>query len=142
MAGRKDDGRLRCSFCGKPQDAVRKLIAGPGNGVYICDECIGVCSEIVNEEMDSQDIAENNFDGINLLKPRQIKEFLDEYVIGQDEAKKYFLLQCITIIRELWLRAIAWMLRMRALSFRRAISLCLDLQVQVRHSLRRLLPDC
>ena len=64
MAGRKDDGRLRCSFCGKPQDAVRKLIAGPGNGVYICDECIGVCSEIVNEEMDSQDIAENNFDGI------------------------------------------------------------------------------
>lgn len=88
MAGRKDDGRLRCSFCGKPQDAVRKLIAGPGNGVYICDECIGVCSEIVNEEMDSQDIAENNFDGINLLKPRQIKEFLDEYVIGQDEAKK------------------------------------------------------
>ena len=88
MAGRKDDGRLRCSFCGKPQDAVKKLIAGPGNGVYICDECIGVCSEIVNEEMDSQDIAENNFDGINLLKPRQIKEFLDEYVIGQDEAKK------------------------------------------------------
>ena len=88
MAGRKDDGRLRCSFCGKPQDAVRKLIAGPGNGVYICDECIGVCSEIVNEEMDSQDIAEDNSDGINLLKPRQIKEFLDEYVIGQDEAKK------------------------------------------------------
>ena len=88
MAGRKDDGRLRCSFCGKPQDAVRKLIAGPGNGLYICDECIGVCSEIVNEEMDSQDIAEDNSDGINLLKPRQIKEFLDEYVIGQDEAKK------------------------------------------------------
>ena len=56
--------------------------------MYICDECIGVCSEIVNEEMDSQDIAEDNSDGINLLKPRQIKEFLDEYVIGQDEAKK------------------------------------------------------
>ena len=89
MAGRKDDGRLRCSFCGKPQDAVRKLIAGPGNGVYICDECIGVCSEIVNEEMDSQDIAEDNSDGIRM------------------RLRKYFLLQCITIIRELWLRATA-----------------------------------
>ena len=88
MAGRKDDGRLRCSFCGKPQDAVRKLIAGPGNGVYICDECIGVCSEIVNEEMEQQDAPDNGFEGINLLKPREIKEFLDEYVIGQDDAKK------------------------------------------------------
>lgn len=88
MAGRKDDGRLRCSFCGKPQDAVRKLIAGPGNGVYICDECISLCSEIVNEEMESQDDIETGFEGINLLKPREIKEFLDEYVIGQDEAKK------------------------------------------------------
>ena len=88
MAGRKDDGRLRCSFCGKPQDAVRKLIAGPGNGVYICDECISLCSEIVNEEMESQDDIETGVEGINLLKPREIKEFLDEYVIGQDEAKK------------------------------------------------------
>ena len=88
MAGRKDDGRLRCSFCGKPQDAVRRLIAGPGNGVYICDECINVCAEIVNEEIEPQDAAAGRFDGINLLKPREIKEFLDEYVIGQDAAKK------------------------------------------------------
>ena len=88
MAGRKDDGRLRCSFCGKPQDAVRRLIAGPGNGVYICDECINVCAEIVNEETDAPGSAENGFEGINLLKPKEIKEFLDEYVIGQDEAKK------------------------------------------------------
>ena len=88
MAGRKDDGRLRCSFCGKPQDAVRRLIAGPGNGVYICDECINVCAEIVNDEIEPQESAEGGFDGINLLKPREIKEFLDEYVIGQDAAKK------------------------------------------------------
>ena len=142
MAGRKDDGRLRCSFCGKPQDAVRKLIAGPGNGVYICDECIGVCSEIVNEEMDSQDIAENNFDGINLLKPRQIKEFLDEYVIGQDEAKKVLSVAVYNHYKRIMAKGDSMDAEDEALSFRRAISLCLDLQVQVRHSLRRLLPDC
>ena len=56
------DKTIKCSFCGKKQEEVERIIAGPG--VYICDECIGVCSEIVNEEMDSQDIAENNFDGI------------------------------------------------------------------------------
>lgn len=88
MAGRKDDGRLRCSFCGKPQDSVRRLIAGPGNGVYICDECINVCAEIINEENGAPGGADNGFEEINLLKPKEIKEFLDEYVIGQDEAKK------------------------------------------------------
>ena len=85
MAGRKDDGRLRCSFCGKPQDAVRRLIAGPGNGVYICDECVEVCTEIIEEEFSDDYDSET---GINLLKPKEIKDFLDDYVIGQDEAIK------------------------------------------------------
>lgn len=83
MANRIDDRKqLKCSFCNKSQDQVRKLIAGPN--VYICDECIELCSEIVEEEFDDVEI-ENE---INLLKPKEIKDFLDEYVIGQDEAKK------------------------------------------------------
>ena len=83
---RKGEDLVRCSFCGKVQAQVRKLIAGP-NGAYICDECIEVCSEIIEEEFEFEDkdaIAEE----INLLKPEEIKAFLDEYVIGQDEAKK------------------------------------------------------
>lgn len=86
MAGRMDDRKqLRCSFCNKSQDQVRKLIAGPkAKGVYICDECIEVCSEIIADEF----VPYENQDGINLLKPKEIKEFLDDYVIGQDEAKK------------------------------------------------------
>ncbi|MDD5874073.1 MAG: ATP-dependent Clp protease ATP-binding subunit ClpX, partial [Clostridia bacterium] len=88
MAGR-DDRQLRCSFCNKTQDQVKKLIAGP-NGTYICDECVSVCEEILNEEFDDyDDDAKNAADmEINLLKPMEIKEFLDEYVIGQEEAKK------------------------------------------------------
>ena len=88
MAGR-EDRQLRCSFCNKTQDQVKKLIAGP-NGTYICDECVSVCEEILNEEFDDyDDDAKNAADmEINLLKPREIKEFLDEYVIGQEEAKK------------------------------------------------------
>ncbi|WP_310605115.1 ATP-dependent Clp protease ATP-binding subunit ClpX [Anaerosporobacter sp.] len=83
MANRTDERKqLRCSFCNKTQDQVRKLIAGPN--VYICDECIEICSEIIEEEFDDT-IQEN---GINLLKPEEIKDFLDQYVIGQDEAKK------------------------------------------------------
>jgi ATP-dependent Clp protease ATP-binding subunit ClpX len=86
MAGRMDDRKqFRCSFCNKTQDQVRKLIAGPkAKGVYICDECIEVCSEIIADEF----VPYDNQDGINLLKPKEIKEFLDQYVIGQDEAKK------------------------------------------------------
>ncbi|WP_343209209.1 ATP-dependent Clp protease ATP-binding subunit ClpX [Anaerolentibacter hominis] len=80
---KSDDKQLRCSFCNKPQDRVRKLIAGPG--VYICDECVELCAGILEEEM--EDVEEDTSD-INLLKPREIKAFLDEYVIGQDEAKK------------------------------------------------------
>lgn len=78
--------KIRCSFCNKTEDQVRKLIAGP-NGVYICDECIDICSEIIEEEMNEEYLGENDTE-INLLRPMEIKEFLDEYVIGQDEAKK------------------------------------------------------
>lgn len=79
------DEIIRCSFCNKPQSQVRKLISGP-NGVYICDECVDVCAEIIEEEFDYED--ENAFGDINLLKPEEMKAFLDEYVIGQEEAKK------------------------------------------------------
>ncbi len=86
MAGRTDD-RIRCSFCGKTQDQVRKLIAG-SNNVFICDECIDLCAEILEEEFDELEDHEPDLGGINLLKPKEIKAFLDEYVIGQDAAKK------------------------------------------------------
>ena len=84
MAGRIDERKvLRCSFCNKTQDQVRKLIAGPN--VYICDECVEVCTEIIEDEFDGIEEASNE---INLLKPIEIKNFLDQYVIGQDDAKK------------------------------------------------------
>ena len=84
MAGRNED-IVRCSFCNKTQAQVRKMIAGP-NGSYICDECVEVCAEIIEEELEYEDAGK--FDDINLLKPEEIKAFLDEYVIGQEEAKK------------------------------------------------------
>lgn len=90
MAGRNSDDKIRCSFCGKTQSQVQKLIAGP-NGAYICDECVDICSEIIEEElMDAEDTSkfDNDRPEINLLKPKELKKFLDEYVIGQDEAKK------------------------------------------------------
>ena len=87
MAGKNDD-QVRCSFCNKTQNQVRKLIAGP-NGAYICDECVDVCAEIIEEEFEYENGREwNPFSDINLLKPEEIKAFLDEYVIGQEEAKK------------------------------------------------------
>ena len=86
MAGKMTDDIVRCSFCGKTQAQVRKLIAGP-NGTYICDECIGICSEIIEEELDYND-DRKLFDDINLLTPEEMKTFLDDYVIGQEEAKK------------------------------------------------------
>lgn len=85
MAGRNSDDQIRCSFCNKTQDQVRKLIAGP-NGVYICDECVDICADIIEEEY--EDEAPEEAMDINLLKPVEIKEFLDDYVIGQNEAKK------------------------------------------------------
>ena len=90
MAGKSNDStnRLHCSFCGKTENQTRKLIAGPG-GVYICDECVALCSEILEDEFqDLYDDADTEEVEINLLKPREIKEFLDEYVIGQEVAKK------------------------------------------------------
>mgnify|MGYP000612046178 CR=1 FL=1 len=87
MVGKNDD-QVRCSFCNKTQNQVRKLIAGP-NGAYICDECVDVCAEIIEEEFEYENGREwNPFSDINLLKPEEIKAFLDEYVIGQDEAKR------------------------------------------------------
>ncbi len=84
MAGKVDDRKqLRCSFCNKTQDQVRKLIAGPG--VYICDECIEICSEIIEEEFEGEAVVNSD---INLLKPAEIKAFLDQHVVGQEDAKK------------------------------------------------------
>ena len=85
MAGKKDV--VRCSFCGKPQDAVHRLISGP-NGAFICDECVDICAEIIEEEFEEEPVEPKADFEINLQKPKKLKEFLDEYVIGQDEAKK------------------------------------------------------
>ena len=89
MAGRGIDEKLRCSFCNKTQDQVKKLISGP-NGIYICDQCVSICSDILDEEFEEEEDDGNLAEDmeINLLKPKEIKEFLDDYVIGQDEAKK------------------------------------------------------
>ncbi|MCI5959666.1 MAG: ATP-dependent Clp protease ATP-binding subunit ClpX [Lachnospiraceae bacterium] len=86
MAGRTPQDKIRCSFCNKTQDMVRKMISGQ-DGAYICDECISLCTEILEEELEDEEEEEAK-SSINLLKPIEIKEFLDEYVIGQEEAKK------------------------------------------------------
>ena len=86
MANKKDDSKLKCSFCGKTQNQVRKLIAGPN--VYICDQCIELCSEILDEELEMENDEYFDDSDINLLKPKEIKSLLDEYVVGQDDAKK------------------------------------------------------
>ena len=78
----EEKGQLKCSFCGKSQDQVRKLVAGPG--VYICDECIDLCTEIVEEELGTEEEVELK----EIPKPREICDILDDYVIGQDNAKK------------------------------------------------------
>ncbi|MDE7021873.1 MAG: AAA family ATPase, partial [Lachnospiraceae bacterium] len=85
MTGRNSDDKVRCSFCNKTQDQVRKMIAGPGN-VYICDECVDICADIIEEEYEEE--VETEETEINLLKPVEIRKFLDDYVIGQDDAKK------------------------------------------------------
>ncbi|MDR0286533.1 MAG: ATP-dependent Clp protease ATP-binding subunit ClpX [Clostridiales bacterium] len=84
MPNKYDDKQVRCSFCGKREQQVRRLVAGPG--VYICDECIDLCADIINDEF--EDAGVNGGENIELLKPKQIKDALDEYVIGQDKAKK------------------------------------------------------
>ncbi len=84
----KSEDQVRCLFCGKTHSQVRKLIAGP-NGAYICDECVEVCSEIIDEELGYRKEARefSRYSDINLIKPEEIKAFLDGYVVGQDEAK-------------------------------------------------------
>lgn len=79
--------KIRCSFCNKTQDQVRKLIAGP-NGIYICDECVDICADIIEEEYEDEASETTDVLDINLLKPVEIKNFLDDYVIGQEDAKK------------------------------------------------------
>lgn len=86
MAGKIGDDMVRCSFCNKTQAQVRKMIAGP-NGAYICDECVDICTEIIEEEFEYDD-QRRELDDINLLTPEEMKAFLDDYVIGQDDAKK------------------------------------------------------
>ena len=86
MAGRIGEQKVRCSFCNKIEDQVRKLIAGPGN-VYICDECVEICGEIIAEEL-AEEYRQDGVEEINLLKPEEIKAVLDDYVIGQENAKK------------------------------------------------------
>ena len=87
MAVKMTGNDIRCSFCNKTQGQVRKLIAGPA-GVYICDECIDICADILEEELEDEELEDTGRPDINLLKPIQIKNFLDEYVVGQEEAKK------------------------------------------------------
>lgn len=90
MAKSNNNGnsKICCSFCGKPQNEVMKIIAGP-NGIFICDECIGICSEILEDEFgDMEADAPAGSKEINLLKPVEIKKFLDDYVVGQEKAKK------------------------------------------------------
>ena len=87
MAGRIIGSDIRCSFCNKTQNQVRKLIAGP-SGVYICDDCVEICTDILEEELQEEEEEESVRPDINLLKPVEIKNFLDEYVVGQEEAKK------------------------------------------------------
>ena len=83
MSSKNDDKLLYCSFCGKSQHEVRKLIAGPS--VYVCDECVELCNDIIREDVSDEEIADPED---KLPKPKEIKEVLDQYVIGQENAKK------------------------------------------------------
>ena len=87
MAEKIRDGKVRCSFCHKSEDQVRKLIAGP-DGAFICDQCIGICLEILEEEFEMYGQEPDYTSGINLMKPEEIHKILDDYVIGQEAAKK------------------------------------------------------
>ena len=87
MAGKNFDSDIRCSFCNKSQNQVKKLIAGPA-GVYICDECVEICEDILEEELEEEEESALQEQDIKLLKPKEIKKFLDDYVIGQEQAKK------------------------------------------------------
>ena len=81
-SGNRKDG-LFCSFCGKPKELAKRLIAGP-NGVYICDECIDICKDVLRQDEEKESAPE----AVRLLKPHEIKAELDKYIVGQDKAKK------------------------------------------------------
>ena len=91
MAGKMNDDKVRCSFCGKSQQQVRKLIAGP-NGAYICDECVEICAEIIDEELEEAGPREHKGGAPDLEiigeAPEEAGAVLDECVVGDDEAKK------------------------------------------------------
>lgn len=87
MVKNDKEKNIKCSFCGKPQDLVERIIAGPG--VFICDECIKICNGIIEDDMyEESELSSNINNDVKLLKPKEIKQELDDYVIGQDEAKK------------------------------------------------------
>ncbi len=90
MGSKNDDNKITCSFCGKTQNEVKKLLAGPKN-IYICDECVELCCQIMYDEFDEELGSEINSEdkkSFRLPKPKELKNFLDEYIIGQDDAKK------------------------------------------------------
>ncbi len=87
MAGKISNDKVRCSFCGKTDAQVRRMISGPA-GIYICDECVDICAEIIEDELEQENEKDEEITEINLIKPEEMKAILDDYVIGQDEAKK------------------------------------------------------
>ena len=135
MAG-KNDGKIRCSFCGKTQDQVHRLISGP-NGAFICDECIDICAEIIDEENmgDPTEEKASAQEQINLLKPEELKAFLDDYVIGQDQAKKVL----SVAVYNHYKRVLAG--GDLGVELQKSIFLCLDQQVPVKHCLHRHLQE-
>lgn len=89
MAKTYEDSKIRCSFCGKSQDKVRRLFASAvQRGTYICNQCVDDCADLLDMEFEEEDHGFAGQEGLNLLKPKEIKAYLDEYVVGQDEAKK------------------------------------------------------
>ena len=126
---------IKCAFCGKSQKQVKKLIAGPG--VHICDECIELCNEIVDEEFGQA--AEVGLEELPI--PRDIRAFLDEYVVGQEQAKKVWPLRCSITTAALNTK-IRVMLVATKLNCKRATSCCLGQPVVARHTWLRHLPDC
>ena len=82
-----DNKELSCSFCGKGENAVEQLICGP-NGIYICNECIEACNALLDEQAEAEEEEVSKDFSVQLLKPHEIKAKLDEYIVGQDEAKK------------------------------------------------------
>jgi ATP-dependent Clp protease ATP-binding subunit ClpX len=128
------DGRVKkCSFCGKTHEQVHKLIAGLG--VYICDECVLLCNEILEEEKNKKgkDVKSRE----QLLKPREVKDILDQYVIGQDRLKSPCQLQFIIIIKECTIMTISRMMW----NSRKVIYLLLDLQDAVKLTWHRPFPE-